>query len=107
LFGLHVYTTTIRYNVNTNLYTVTVRYSVNKMAVNTFQCIQKTTTYISTDINAPPFKEVLSTFYQLNWCITNKCNQNLVIILFDVCVICEIVTLPEDEPNDGSKPVGV
>jgi hypothetical protein len=24
-----------------------------------------------------------------------------------VCVICEIVTLPEDEPNDGSKHVGV
>jgi hypothetical protein len=28
-------------------------------------------------------------------------------LLLDVCVICEIVTRPEDEPNDGSKHVGV
>jgi hypothetical protein len=29
------------------------------------------------------------------------------IILSEVCVICEIVTLRDDEPNDGSKHVGV
>jgi hypothetical protein len=28
-------------------------------------------------------------------------------ILLDVCVTCEIVTLPGGEPNDGSKHVGV
>jgi hypothetical protein len=32
---------------------------------------------------------------------------SLVIILLDVCVICEIVTLPEDEPVNGSKHIGV
>jgi hypothetical protein len=47
------------------------------IAINTSQCIRKTTSYISTDINAPPFKKVLSTFYQLNWRITNNCNQIL------------------------------
>jgi hypothetical protein len=29
------------------------------------------------------------------------------ITLLGVCVICEILTLSEDEPNDGSKHVGV
>jgi hypothetical protein len=32
---------------------------------------------------------------------------SLVIILLDICVICEIVTLPEDEPINSSKHVGV
>jgi hypothetical protein len=46
--------------------------------------IRKATSYVSTDVNAPRYKEVLSTFYQLNCCITNKCNQ----ILWSYCCMC-------------------
>jgi hypothetical protein len=48
-------------------------------------------------------------FRTVNWFIFRESHSftSLVIILLDVCVICEIVTRPEDEPIKGSKHVGV